>query len=214
VQLAHSGLALKQMLPDGAEAGAVEQTAELLWQGYRFWDAGRRLYVVSDEVLQRLVAANAQVGHWRFAAPPACYVQLPAPRLWARVAAEAPFEPVDGFFVAARTLSGTVHELRILAVLGLRRERPGVSLVAHRAVLDDGELAAHADSPWRDGAAPFANAIPGGERMGYYTLVTASELEALAIRVLHHLDTHSRELGAAPGTGRDNETRLAHVTVE
>ena len=61
---------------------------------------------------------------------------------------------------------------------------------------------------------PFANAIPGGERKGYRTLATTSELEALVIRALHHLDVHHDSLRAADGSSGEGQTHLAHVVVE
>ena len=202
------------MLPDDAPAGALEQTAELLWQGWRFQEAGARLYVLGEALTERLLSPEHGAPAWRFAAPPACYLQLPHQRVWARVADEAAYEPLDGIFCAARSLENGAHELSLLAVLGLRPERPGISLLRHRAVLREEEASARAARPWRDGAAPFANAIPGGERMGYHTLATASELEALTIRVLQYLDSHSRVLVSRPGSAAAQESALRHVVAE
>jgi hypothetical protein len=202
------------MLPDDAPAGAVDQAAELLWQGWRFWDTGSRLYVFGAPITERLVAPDYGVGEWRFAAPPACYLQFPYQRLWARVNDAAAFEPLDGIFLSSLTLDDDTHEARLLAVLGLRPERPGASLVAHQARFRDEDAASHAGHPWRPGAEPFANAIPGGERQGYHTIVTADELEALALRALSYLDTHPHALRAAAGSATGDESHLAHVEVE
>jgi hypothetical protein len=201
------------MLPDEASADALTQAAELLWQGWRSWDSGARLYVISEGAAARLTAAGYSAAAWRFAAPPACYLQLPYQRFWARVAADAAYEPVDGCFVSVREPSPGAHEISILAVLGLRRDRPGVSLIVHRATLADADVAAHAGDPWREGAAPFENAIPGGELMGYRTLATASELEALVLRALRELDANSPALVGAPGTAGEGESALPHVLV-
>jgi len=202
------------MLPDDVPAGAVEQAAELLWQGWRFQDAGARLYVIGDALLERLLAGTGEAGAWPFAAPPACYLQLPYQRVWARVSVDAAYEPVDGAFCAARAMPGGSHELSILAVLGLRPDRPGISLLRHRTDFRDEEATALAAHPWREGAPPFANAIPGGELKGYRTLATASELEALVLRVLRHLDTHPRTLLSHPGSTTDDESALPHVVAE
>lgn len=201
------------MLPADADAGALEQSAELLWQGWRFHESGARLYVLSDAAAARLTVPDYDGAGWRFAAPPACYVQLPYQRIWSRVSDDAAYEPVDGCFVAARALPGGRHELSLLAVLGLRRERPGVSLVPHRATLDDADVAARIARPWREGAEPFANAIPGGELKGYRTMATASELEALVLRTLQALDTGSRALVRAEGGSGGNESGLPHVLI-
>jgi hypothetical protein len=99
-------------------------------------------------------------------------------------------------------------------VLGLRADRPGVSLVSYRTDLSPTEVRELAHRPWRDDGHPFATAIPGGERRGYKTLATTSELEALVIRALHHLDVHHGSLRSADGSSTEGQTHLAHVVVE
>ena len=207
----HVGVVLDEMLADQADADASVQAAELLWQVWRCWEAGVRLYVLSEDAAARLTVPAYDAGAWRFAAPPACYVQLPYQRAWGRVAETAAYEPVDGWFVAARDVGDGAHEVSILAMLGLRRDRPGVSLVPHRVVLSDVEVRERIAHPWREGAAPFTNAIPGGELMGYRTLATSSELESLVLRTLHALDTGSQALVRAEGGAGESESRLAHV---
>jgi hypothetical protein len=211
--LGHAGAVMREMLPDDADAGALEQCAELLWHAWRFWDAGARLYALSEDAATRLLAPTLELGAWRFAAPPACYIQLPYQRVWSRVGADAAFEPLDGCFVSARALTGDTHEVRMLMVLGLRRERPGISLVAHRAELRDDDIAARARHPGPKDAEPFANAIAGGERKGYRSITAVSELEAFVLRALHELDTNSRTLTRAEGSAQENESHLPHVLV-
>jgi hypothetical protein len=201
------------MLPDDADAGALAQAAELLWQGWRSWDAGTRLYVILEDAAARVISPDYRAAGWRFAAPPACYVQLPYQRFWARVSEASAYEPVDGCFLSVRESGPGAHELSVLAVLGLRRERPGVSLIVLRDTIADADVRARLDEPWREGAAPFANAIPGGELMGYQTVASASELEALVLRVLRELDVNSPSLVAAPGTSGEGESALPHVLV-
>ncbi len=214
--LAHAGVALDDMVPDDAPADAIDEYGELLYQGYQFWAFGRRLYVLSDDVLAHLLAPRYAFDGWTLAAPPACYLQLPYQRVWARVAADAPFEPVDGCFVmvdeTAPAPEAGAH-LRALMMLGLRHDRPGISLVSYRTDLDPRHASRFAAEPWREDAAPFANAIPGGERKGYSTLATTSELEAFVLRTLHWLDTRSLTLRAEQGSSAEGESRLPHVVV-
>lgn len=203
------------MLAPDAGADALEQASELLWQSWRFARAGSRLYVISEGAAARLMAPEPNASAWRFAAPPACYIQLPSQRLWARVSEQAAYEPVDGWFAAARTLPSGAHEIRLLAVLGLREDRPGVSLLPHADILPEAEVGARITSPWRASGAPFENAIPGGERKGYRTLATAGELEALALRTWRALDEGARSLerheGTTNGDPEANESSLPHV---
>ena len=87
--LANAGLALREMVPDDAPADAIDEYGELLYQGFQFWSFGRRLYVFGEPVTAQLLAPHYDLEGWTLAAPPACYLQLPYQRLWARVATRA-----------------------------------------------------------------------------------------------------------------------------
>jgi hypothetical protein len=216
VLLGHVGAALRDIIPDDASPDATEEYADLLYHGYQFWAFGRRLYVLDRAVADAVTAPTFEIGDWILAAPPSCYVQFPAQRLWARVAGDAPYEPVDGLFVVVDDTEPAPEagaHLRVQLVLGLRADRPGVSLVSYRTDLDPTTVAAHATRPWREDAEPFANAIPGGERRGLRTIATTSELEALAIRTLFHLDRHPETLIAREGSAAEGETHLPYVEV-
>ncbi|HEX6534642.1 MAG TPA: hypothetical protein VF041_08590 [Gemmatimonadaceae bacterium] len=214
--LGHVGATLKEIVPDDAPPEAIDEYGELLYQGYQFWTFGRRLYVLDETVTERLTAPSYPLDDWELAAPPACYIQLPYQRVWARVAAEAAFEPVDGCFAivddTAPAPDAGAH-LRVQLVLGFRRDRPGVSLVSYRTDLDPRTAPRHAESPWREDTHPFANAIPGGERRNLRSIVTTSELEAFVLRTFHHLDTHPLALHLEPGSETPGETTLEHVMV-
>ena len=214
--LGHAGAALDEMVTEDADPESLDEYGELLYQGYQFWSYGRRTYSFDDAVTALLTAADYDVGEWILAAPPACYLQFPYQRLWARVAAEAPYEPLDGIFtVVAETeqRADAGAHLRAQMVLGLRDDRPGVSLVSYRDDIDPAKAAARAEHPWRAEGVPYANAIPGGERMGYRTLATTSELEALVIRAFHYLDTHPDRLERVQETGGEGVTQLPYISV-
>jgi hypothetical protein len=214
--LGHAGAALDEMVAEDADPASLDEYGELLYQGFQFWSYGRRLYSIDDAVTSLLTAPDYPMGDWIFAAPPACYLQFPYQKLWARVSAEAPYEPLDGIFaVAAETeqRAGSGAHLRVQMVLGLRHDRPGVSLVSYRDDLDPAKVAARAEHPWRAEGIAYENAIPGGERMGYRTLATTSELEALAIRAFHYLDTHPDRLERVVETGGSEATQLPYVRV-
>ena len=66
---------------------------------------------------------------------------------------------------------------------------------------------------WRAEGVAYANAIPGGERKGYRTLATTSELEALVIRALHYLDTHPDRLERVTDVANEDATHLPYVRV-
>jgi hypothetical protein len=214
--LGSAGAALEEMMADDAPSEAVDEYGELLYQGYQFWSFGRRLYSFGPDVTALLTAKEYPMDRWILAAPPSCYLQFPYQRLWARVGADEPFEPVDGCFVVvdetAPAPDAGAH-LRAQLVLGVRTDRPGVSLMSYRTDLDPNTVSKLARTPWREGTVPFANAIPGGERKGYLTIATTSELEALVLRALNYLDTHPRSLVARPGARTEGETHLPNVEV-
>jgi hypothetical protein len=214
--LGHAGAALDEMVTEDADPASLDEYGELLYQGFQFWSYGRRLYSLEDAVTSLLTESEYKMDDWIFAAPPACYLQFPYQKLWARVSADAPYEPLDGIFaVAAETeqRAGAGAHLRVQMVLGLRPDRPGVSLVSYRDDLDPAKVAARAEHPWRAEGGAYSNAIPGGERMGYRTLATTSELEALVIRSFHYLDTHPDRLDRVAETGGEGVTQLPYVRV-
>jgi hypothetical protein len=214
--LGHVGATLKDIVAVDAPPEALDEYGELLYQGYQFWTFGRRLYVLTEEVVAQLTLPTYSMGDWQLAGQPASYIQLPYQRIWGRVSAEAPYEPVDGCFVVVDDTEPAPEagmHLRVQLVLGFRPERPGISLISYRTDLDPRATAKYAAKPWREDALPFANAIPGGERKGYKTLATTSELEALVVRTLHYLDQKSTSLVPAEGSTAEDETHLAHVVV-
>lgn len=208
--------ALGEMMAEDAPAEAVDEYGELLYQGYQFWSFGRRLYCFDVEVSEVVTTAEYAMEGWILAAPPACYLQFPHQLFWARVGADQPFEPVDGCFVVVDDTAPAPQSgahLRAQLVLGVRTDRPGVSLMSYRTDLDPYAVSRLARAPWREEGDPFANAIPGGERKGYRTLATTSELEALVLRAFHYLDSHPRDLLSHPGSSVEGETRLPYVEV-
>lgn len=208
--------ALGEMMADDAPSEAVDEYGELLYQGFQFWSFGRRVYLLGEDVSRELIVGDYPMDGWILAAPPACYLQFPRQRFWARVAADQPFEPADGCFVVVDDTDPAPQagaHLRVQLVLGVRTDRPGASLMSYRTDLDPYAVSRLARAPWREGSEAFANAIPGGERMDYHTLATTSELEALVLRAFHFLDSHPRALVPRSGSDRAGESRLPWVEV-
>ena len=138
VLLGHVGAALRDIVADDASPAAMDEYADLLYHGYQFWAFGRRLYVLDPAVADAVTAPTYEIGDWVLGGPPSCYVQLPYQRLWGRVAADAPYEPVDGCFIVVDDTEPAPDagaHLRVQLVLGLRAGRPGVSLVSYRTDL-------------------------------------------------------------------------------
>lgn len=153
-----------EVMADHPEAAAEYLT--LLYAAFRYWEAGERVLAVQRATLEPVLDV---VPRGRIEVPgAACYVRLPAQWFWARVADDAPHEPVDGMFVAAGSRG---DEVTVVAVLGLRPDRGGFSQIA---------VSAH---PADVGAAPalarpdrFAPVMEGGARAGVRSLVSVAEV--------------------------------------
>ena len=216
VLLGHAGAVLRDWVADDAPPDAIEQYADLLYHGYNFWSFGRRLFVFEEPVARALTEPMVGLEDWSPELPSASYLQLPHHLAWARVNPDAPFEPADGCFVVmdhTEPAPGAGLHLRVLLVLGLRQDRPGLSLVSYRTDLEPRGGLRRAAQPTRENGVAFANLIPGGERRGYRTIATNGELEALVVRALGYVAAHPESVVPASGSAADGETHLPHYVV-
>jgi len=143
-----------------------------LYIAFRFWECGKRIVPVPR---QRLEAA------WAGARPSArpdvpggaCYLQLPERWFWAQIDPESPHEPLDGIYVVEGSLD---REIALLAVLGLRQDRPGFSQISLAAPPEDFPAAsASARTPL------FASTLEGGDAADLRSITTSAELMHLAL---------------------------------
>jgi len=183
------GRLLREIVPEGAGADALEAHVLLLHHAYLFWAAEQPVYQISDQALRRAVGEKRITTRLPHAAQ---YLQLPELRVWGtpnEASAPNPLEPLDGMFV--REAGGT-GEIAVLAIFGMRPDRPGFSAVGleGRADPDDPtsgeiEIAAARD----DGSAPFGPKLAGGTEAGLYSVANAGELLLLTCRLLTLLDS-------------------------
>ncbi len=211
VMLAAVGRLLRELPPEDAGSGALLELGLLLFHGYHSWLFGRRLYVVERPLAKRLLAAPPAIGEWELTPPhPAGYVQLPRNLVWSRVGEGAPGEPVDGFFwtMVGRDDPATppYRRLDLLLALGLRSDRPGLSVVPVGAALPGApghwaDLRARSDEGGAGaGGFDFANVLPGGELGGLHSLVNEAEVLKLASLLFWHATAHPEAAVARPGT--------------
>lgn len=168
---------VQHLLGEIEDPGLVERdpeaTAEYLnalFVAYRFWDAGCHVVrIARDALLGALDSAPSDVPQ---VPRGACYLQFPERWFWARIGPEQPHEPLDGIFVAEGTNG---REISVLAVLGLRADRPGFSQVTLSVPTDDLAMV-HREitSP------PFTPTLDGGEAAGLKSVTTTGELLYLA----------------------------------
>jgi hypothetical protein len=200
VQLSSVGAELRELLADDAPGAAIGDAGHLLFQAYHFWQAGRRLVVVERGLARRLLSDATRVGEWELVPPfLAGYLQLPPNLVWARVSDDSTPEPVDGFFwsVSGPGDAGSprYERLDVLLALGLRPDRPGLSVVAVSAPLPTGP------GHWADArarpagaGADFSSTLPGGELSRLHSLANEAEVLKLVSLLFHHAATHPEAL--------------------
>jgi len=184
------GRLLREILGDAGEGGegpdALEVHMLLLHHAYLFWAAGQRVYQISEPLLSRAV------GHKKIttAVPhPAQYLQLPELRVWGSPRDASPPEPLDGLFVHGTDAPGSIA---VLAIFGMRPDRPGFSAVGLEGRADPDDPSAteiEVAATREDGSAAFDPRLAGGTAAGLYSVANAGELLLLTGRLLVLLDS-------------------------
>jgi len=190
------GRLLREIVPNDAGADALEAHVLLLHHAFLHWSGAGRVYQIGELALRRAVSGKQITTQLP---QPALYLQLPELRVWGAPNSAAPPEPLDGMFVSAAAAPGGVG---VLAIFGLRPDRPGFSAVGieGRADADDPgnteiEVAAARD----DGSPPFGPTLAGGSAAGLYSVANAGELLLLTGRLLSLLppDAPALEMAGA-----------------
>ena len=216
-QLGEVGRALREIQGEERGGDAIERFAAFLFHAWHFHRAGEVLLLLGTDAARAAVSvagaalppgagtevhrdgtadavsvANSDaetdpvtVVQWDGTLPAdAGYLQLPRHLFWSHPDAEGPAEPIDGFFWV-RTAGET---LALLVALGVRGDRPGISVV-ELPPLPLAEATHWVAGGAREDGADFATTLPGGELDDLYSVVTLGEVLTLAGRVfgtLHH----------------------------
>ena len=208
--------AVRDFVPAEAPPEADEEYRALFYHAFNFWSFGRRTFVLEPALARYLVEAAPSLAGWELALPhPSLYVQLPPKLFWASISTDVPPEPVDGFFatICRQTdpLGEAYQDFQVLMVLGLRRGRAGFSVIPFDTEAGPGIPAVWAETPGREGAADFANILPGGEMAGLYSILTNAEALKLLARALWYVDTHPEDVIPSDAPERRAEERLGSV---
>ena len=190
--LGRVGEALRELVPPDAPYEMLQEYRSLFFHAFNFWRFGRRLFALDAGVARYLVEASPGLDGWEFEPPhPSIYVQLPPRLFWASIATDAAPEPVDGFFVTMARghdpLGPAYGDLNVLMVLGVRRDRAGFSVIPFDTEVGPGIPSSWLEAPGREGAADFANILPGGEIAGLYSILTNTEALKLVARILWYI---------------------------
>jgi hypothetical protein len=188
--LSEVGLLLREIRGEGEEPQLIHQHGALLFHSYHFWKVGHPLFLIDTQVVRYLTESGPKEGLWTPSLPSrAGYVQLPQHLIWARGGEGASPESLDGFFWSAPS----DETFSLLVVLGLRRDRPGLTVVPLPII------PLPAAAPWasmqvREEGVDFSSNLPGAELEGLYSLEAGAEVLKLAMRVFWYLDSSSRSL--------------------
>lgn len=160
---------LRDLRPDEGLGGEIGTMVSLVHAGYLYWQEGARVVVVGDRTFAGLMAGPvlSERGPGRMA----CWVQLPARRIWGAALAGKAAEPLDGCFLVR-----TGDRLAVTAVLGTHPGRDSITLV-DVAGPRGRELARP------DGSPLFAPVLDGGGRAGLHSIIGMDELLELGWRL-------------------------------
>lgn len=195
---------------DEERGEVLKQHGRLLFHAFHFWRHGRRVLVLNEAAARALVDRQPAVGEWTLRPPaPAGYLQLPPNLFWAAPAPGMRPEPVDGFFWTLAEPPEAAAELHVLLALGLRPDRPGLSVVPAEGVLDD--VAHWADAAGRPSGHDFHSTLPGGELDRLYSLETATEVLKLASLCFWHVAEHPETLGPEERAGSGIQVKAGRM---
>ena len=182
------GRLLREIVPEGGGADALEVHALLLHHAYQFWAADQRVYAIGEDALRRAIDEKRMTT--RLPSPQAAlYLQLPELRIWGAPNEDGPPEPLDGMFVSETGVAGAIS---VLAIFGMRPDRPGFSAVGLEGRADEDDPTAseiEIAAARTDGSAPFGPQLAGGTAAGLYSVANAGELLLLTCRLLTLLDS-------------------------
>jgi hypothetical protein len=198
------GRLLGEIVPEGAGAEAMETHVLLLHTAFLHWSSGGAVYRIGEQALQRAIATRQITGE---PPHPALYLQLPELRMWGSPTPGAAPEPLDGMFVSRGEGPGTIA---VLAVFGMRPDRPGFSAVGIEGRADSDEAAANeieVAAAREDGSAPFGPMLAGGSAAGLHSVANAGELLLLTCRLLTLLPEERNTFDGK----RDTSERLEHI---
>jgi hypothetical protein len=190
--LAQVGRVLRELGGEASPTALVPTFGAFLFHAFHFHRAARPSFLVETSTLRYLLEADAAPDRWEGELPtPAGYLQLPRHLLWARPdGEEGPAEAVDGIFWTQSARGA----LNLLAVTGIRGDRPGFSVLPVPPV-PMGEVVDWMTRPAREEGEDFATTLPGGEMDRLYSLETAGEVVKLAARILAHAVTVEGAMG-------------------
>lgn len=185
VMLSQVGSVLREIRGEDDPPQLIQQYGTLLFHSFHFWREGHPFYQMETGAVRYLVETGPGEGEWVASIPgPAGYVQLPQHLFWVPGGEDTPPESLDGFFWSAPD----GENLSVLIGMGLRKDRPGLSVVPLPT------LPLSAAGEWaalkiRPEGKDFQSSLPGSEVEGLFGVEAGAEAVKLAMRVFWYLDS-------------------------
>ena len=183
VQLGEVGRTLRILQGEERGGDALRSLSSFLFHSFHFHEAGERLTLLSTDLSRFLVGSRADGEGWEGElVDRAGYLQLPARLFWSHPEPDGPAEDIDGIFWAATS----DESLHLLVALGLRADRPGLSLIP-LPPMPLADACAWGGARARPEGVDFQTTLPGGEIEELYSLVTAGEVLKLVARAFDYM---------------------------
>lgn len=158
---------LRELRPDEGLGDAIDDFIAFVHASFCYWAAGSRTAGFDEATTRWLCGTRDAAGS---GGEGAMYIQV-APRIiWAQLAADTSYEPLDGWFVIPEGAA-----LRVVACFGVHPARPGLSVLALVGPPPEGLTRS-------DGTPLFSPTMPGGDAAGLYALAGPEEMLLLAWR--------------------------------
>jgi hypothetical protein len=195
LMLGQVGRVLREIQGEEDRGGeALQRFGAFLFHAYHFHRAGEPLLLMETGVARYLVEGSPDPDEWDGSlGEPAGYLQLPRHLFWSRSRDDAPAEPVDGIFWA-RSSGETVS---LLVAMGVRRDRPGISVVPLPPV-PLAQAPTWTTTSVRGEGRDFETTLPGGELDRLYSVETLGEALKLWALAMWYV-------GAIPGVLGEEE---------
>jgi len=173
---------------------ALHRFGAFLFQAFHFHQAGELLLLAGVETVRGVVEERVELERWTGELPAdAGYLQLPRHLVWSHPDPDGPAEDLDGVFWT-RSVGDT---LSLMAALGIRPDRPGLSVVPLPPVpLADAPHWPRTRVREDDQGPDFATTLPGGEMDELYSVVAMGELLKLVARIFAYMNAVPESLGA------------------
>ncbi len=176
------GKLLQHLVPEDADAVAVDHHLDILYHCFAFWEADCPVYALEAPAIRSLLGDQPGLAGWQpCLAHPSCYIELPRTLFWAAVTENEPPEPAEGLFVKLGR-GRRSSEAELLVVFGMRPDRPGFSVAG---LTVDLQQARELEEP-----NAFASDIPGADLAGLYFLSRPSEVVLLMMQLLWYIDSY------------------------